>query len=278
MARTKFKVKEGLAVSDDASSAGYDLLPPGTVMAYAGSTAPTGWLLCNGQAVSRSTYANLFAAVSTTYGNGDGSSTFNLPDTKGRTVVGVGSGADLTARSLNDRGGAETVTLTAAQSGLVGHGHGNSFGVSMENADTDHRHSADHDHPNTSSGTATGGPNGDGQHYHSPGSNNHTHTYLVGSLASAGTNRAIISASGTSSGNVGAIEFTNPGAITGDSGSNHYHNTDLGNQGVTTGWQSATHKHTLTFTGSVTSQTSASAAEAHTNMPPFIALNYIIKY
>ena len=66
-------------------------LPAGMVAPYAGSTAPTGWLLCDGTAVSRSTYAALFAAIGTTYGSGDGSTTFNVPDTRGIFISGVGS-------------------------------------------------------------------------------------------------------------------------------------------------------------------------------------------
>ena len=63
-------------------------IPAGMVQAYAGSAAPTGWLKCNGAAVSRTTYATLFAAIGTTYGSGDGSSTFNVPDLRGEFVRG----------------------------------------------------------------------------------------------------------------------------------------------------------------------------------------------
>lgn len=62
--------------------------PVGAVMAFARSTAPTGWLKCNGAAVSRTTYAALFSAIGTTWGNGDGSTTFNLPDLRGEFVRG----------------------------------------------------------------------------------------------------------------------------------------------------------------------------------------------
>lgn len=100
--------------------------PAGAIEAYAGSTAPTGWLLSYGQAVSRTTYANLFAVISTTYGTGDGSTTFNLPDLRGRAVAGVdnmgGSAASrLTStvlsasNTLGATGGTETHTLTSAQ-------------------------------------------------------------------------------------------------------------------------------------------------------------------
>lgn len=88
---------------------------------YAGSSAPSGWLLCDGTAVSRATYATLFALVGTTYGAGDGSTTFNLPDMKGRMLLGSGQGSGLTNRSVNDKAGAETVVL--ASNNLPSHTH-----------------------------------------------------------------------------------------------------------------------------------------------------------
>ena len=71
-------------------------LPAGTILAFGGSAAPSGWLLCNGATVSRSLYAGLFAAISGAWGTGDGSTTFHLPDLRGRFLRGVdgGSGRD----------------------------------------------------------------------------------------------------------------------------------------------------------------------------------------
>jgi microcystin-dependent protein len=62
--------------------------PSGTVVPFAGATAPEGWVLCNGTTLSRSTYAALFAAIGTSWGNGDGSTTFNLPDLRGSFLRG----------------------------------------------------------------------------------------------------------------------------------------------------------------------------------------------
>lgn len=102
-------------------------IPAGTVVPFAGATAPGGWLFCYGQAVSRTTYKTLFVAIATTFGVGDGSTTFNLPDLRGRVVAGQddmgGSSANrLTGASgsvdgdvLGGTGGAETHTLTEAQ-------------------------------------------------------------------------------------------------------------------------------------------------------------------
>ena len=88
--------------------------PSGVVSAYAGSSAPSGWLLCYGQAVSRTTYADLFTAISTTYGSGDGSTTFNLPDLRGRVVAGQDDMGSTSANRLtNQSGGLNGDTLGA---------------------------------------------------------------------------------------------------------------------------------------------------------------------
>lgn len=112
------------------------IAPTGAVMPFAGSSAPIGWLLCYGQAVSRTTYAALFSVLSTTYGVGDGSTTFNLPDMRGRVVAGLdnmgGTSADrltspgsttggIDGDTLGNTGGAETHVLTVAQ--LAAHTH-----------------------------------------------------------------------------------------------------------------------------------------------------------
>jgi len=84
--------------------------PAGAIIQYAGSSAPTGWLLADGSAVSRTTYATLFTAISTTYGVGDGSTTFNVPNLKGKIPVGRDS-ADVSFDVLGETGGAKTVSL-----------------------------------------------------------------------------------------------------------------------------------------------------------------------
>jgi microcystin-dependent protein len=87
------------AVESGALAAG---VPTGAGIDFYGTTAPTGFLLCDGSAVSRTTYAALFAVISTRFGAGDGSTTFNLPDSRGRTTVGVGTHADVASVGLND--------------------------------------------------------------------------------------------------------------------------------------------------------------------------------
>jgi microcystin-dependent protein len=128
--------------------------PVGTVTSFAGSTAPSGWLLCSGQTVSRTTYAGLFAVLNTTYGSGDGSTTFNIPDLRGRTIAGldnmggtaagrlsaatIGGGGD----NLGEVGGSQTHALVTAEMPSHTHtqnahthdlGPGQSFGMSGTN-------------------------------------------------------------------------------------------------------------------------------------------------
>ncbi len=77
------------------------LQPSGVVSVFAGSSAPAGWLLCNGSTISRSTYSGLFAAIGTTYGVGDGSTTFRIPDLRGEFIRGLDSGRGVdSGRSL----------------------------------------------------------------------------------------------------------------------------------------------------------------------------------
>lgn len=110
---------------------GASLVPSGSIMQYAGSSAPTGWLVADGSAVSRTTYADLFSAIGTTYGAGNGSSTFNLPNLKGKVPVGKDS-ADTSFDALGETGGAKTHTLTTSE--MPSHNHtdsGHSHGASI---------------------------------------------------------------------------------------------------------------------------------------------------
>ena len=123
--------------------------PAGVVTSFAGSSAPAGWLLCNGAAVSRTTYAALFAAVGTTWGVGDGSTTFNLPNLVEKFDVGAGG-----AYALGATGGAASVTLTAAQ--MPAHPH-----TASAVAAGDHTHGiskTDGDVPATGIFPSVGGP------------------------------------------------------------------------------------------------------------------------
>lgn len=135
------------------------LVPVGAVLTYAGATAPTGWLLARGQAVSRTEYAALFAAIGVAHGPGDGSTTFNLPDGRGRVAVGK-----------DNMGGTPANRVTAAVSGLAATTLGATGG---DQRLQDHNHGVDdpgHFHststvesgPRVESGSTPGGPIGFG--------------------------------------------------------------------------------------------------------------------
>lgn len=172
--------------------------PSGVIRLFAGSVVPNGWLACDGSAVSRRIYSDLFKVIGTTYGTGDSNTTFSLPDMRGRSPICAGAGVSLTARTLGTNAGAESVTLSIAN--LPSHTHT----TTVSNQSPSHTHtgtsgtvSADHVHgygrPLGSSGSygirdgagrsANGTPNSQGAtvgHTHSittgTESSNHSHT------------------------------------------------------------------------------------------------------
>lgn len=99
--------------------------PTGTITMFAGSTAPSGYLICDGSAISRDDYADLFTVIGTTYGTGDGSTTFNIPDFKGRVPVGFNT-SDTAFDTLGETGGEKTHTLTVQE--MPSHRHATRFG------------------------------------------------------------------------------------------------------------------------------------------------------
>lgn len=93
----------------------------GQIIERASNNTPSGFLPCDGAAIDRTTYSALFSEIGTAYGVGDGSTTFNVPDLRGRSPLGVGTGSGLSSRSLGDIGGTETKTLTTTE--LPSHSH-----------------------------------------------------------------------------------------------------------------------------------------------------------
>jgi hypothetical protein len=133
-----------------------NVIPVGMLSPYAGTSAPANWLLCDGSAVSRTTYAALFAVTSTAYGVGDGSTTFNVPDLRGRVPAGLdnmggtpagrltAAGSGITGTTLGANGGTETHTLTVAQMPTHSHGVSASASVGVSGAD-DNNHTGNGD-------------------------------------------------------------------------------------------------------------------------------------
>lgn len=127
-------IKDGSVTAAKLDSAAVSvLMPTASLMPYAGSSAPTGYLLCDGAAISRTTYSSLFGIVGTTYGVGDGSTTFNIPDLRGRVIAGqddmggtsanrlTGQSGGLNGDTLGATGGTETHTLSTLE--IPAHDH-----------------------------------------------------------------------------------------------------------------------------------------------------------
>ncbi len=171
----------------DTGSAWTDLLGPmgaaGIVVPFAGAAAPAGWLLCDGSAVSRTTYPGLFTAIGTTYGAGDGSTTFNVPDLRSRAPIGAGQGTGLTNRPLAGQVGAETKALATAD--LAGHTH-----TGSTTAPGDHAHTMEQtplilwDVDRGAFGGASIFSYDNAPNYGTAGAGNHAHTFTSDSTGS----------------------------------------------------------------------------------------------
>lgn len=231
----------------------------GTISAFGGTEIPVGTLLCNGQAVSRTTYADLFGVIGTNFGSGNGSSTFNLPDLRERFAVGASSGDGY---NLSDTGGVETVTLTTDQ--IPSHTH----------TTPNHSHSMAHTHGMAHTHAVAGTTGGQSQsHTHSgstlavtsqtTGVTAHVHQGGVGTLAQAITPGG---AGGTGSGFISGS--------TGETSQGHTHTystTSGASSAANTGASSAAN------TGNASPTTnSTGGGMAHENRPPFLAVNFVI--
>ena len=117
------KVTGSVVFQDETSINTASSLPPGVIMPYLGEVAPSGWLLCHGQEVSRTEYSDLFSLLLITYGVGDQINTFNLPDLRGRMLLGADNMGGVNAEIVTDeqadvlggKGGDEMTTLTIEQ-------------------------------------------------------------------------------------------------------------------------------------------------------------------
>ena len=183
--------------------------PAGALMPFAGAAAPAGYLACDGSAVSRTTYAALYAAIGTTYGAGDGSTTFNLPDLERRAIVGAGGSATSTlANTVGATGGEESHALTVAEMPSHNHagatfaagGHSHGAGTYVAANAGSHRHTIPHrldnPPPHTPAQNRTLSQEGHGTGTTLTGSaGSHGHT-ITGRSASAASHAHTISASG----------------------------------------------------------------------------------
>ena len=108
---------DALVLHDGSTAGGIEIVPSGTIVAFGNATAPTGWLVCNDQAVNRTTYARLFAVLGTTFGTGDGSTTFNVPDLRDRVPLGIGTNMN-TLGAVTTGIAASAVMTSATKSGV----------------------------------------------------------------------------------------------------------------------------------------------------------------
>ena len=214
-------------------------VPTGTLLAYGTTIPPAGYLYCNGQEISRTTYAGLFGVIGETYGAGDGSTTFKVPDLRGRVLAG----ADDTSERLpgidavGQTTGASTHTLTEAQ--LPAHTHSGS-----SNSTGSHAHTASSN--STGSHGHTASSNSTGSHTHSDttgsGDKQHLHGITIRSLnQNAGGSNTYVHPSGqlnTWNQNIAhthSVSTSSNGAhshtITVNSGGSHSHTITVGSTG-----------------------------------------------
>jgi microcystin-dependent protein len=236
------------------------LNPVGVTLPYAGSSAPTGYLLCDGASVSRTTYSALFGILGTTYGSVDGS-TFNIPNLKGKIPVGRDS-AQAEFDTLGETGGEKTHVLTTSE--IPSHSHTTpalSGSFTSGGQSVPHTHTTDiaHGHGNTFAATQN-------SHAHSvPGvPTGYTSQRVLNSAGAGG-------ASVTSSGSVNTDSLAPLIAITGGV-------TALGSTPTGSGNGSVDHNHTTTVSFAAGTSGTAGTDGAHNNLQPYIVLNYIIKY
>jgi microcystin-dependent protein len=235
-------------------------VPTGSMVPYVGATAPTGWLLCDGTPVSRTTYADLFAVIGTKAGIGDGSTTFALPDMKDRFL----GGNLLTATQYAQNAGAVTpnAAFSAPAHTHTQGGHGHTFTGSS------HSHDIAHDHAdNFSANAAT--------------ESTHTHSVDPGNTSSAGPSAAssrFYATSGTSVTTAAGDHFhnTNIASFTSGAGSVHDHGITVSG-GVTALPATSV---TATATGaidSITASASGAASATAIGTPKAGLVNFIIK-
>ena len=185
------------------------LLPPtGSITMFGGSTTPSGWLLCDGTAISRTDYAYLFSIIDTNFGAGNGSTTFNLPNLTSKFPLG-------STGTPGSTGGSSTVTI--ASGNLPTHTH----------TGPSHSHDLDHTHD-----------------FDISQADAHKHSYETNTIATAGTNRTILTTVGTTTTSTAAINNANlagvkptrgpdPDKITTDAGTGNTGNGGFANTALT---------------------------------------------
>ena len=254
-----------------------NFLPAGVITQYGAASAPTGWVLCQGQALSRTNplYSRLFTAISTTYGAGDGTTTYNVTKMQGRIPVGRDS-TQTEFDALAETGGSKTTALITAN--LPSHQHG--VGTIVPNTIADHLH-----------GVGTILPDNSVVHNHGVGTilpdtianHVHAHTLAIASHSISrvtGTGSANYIPNGASNSPSGTLNLSHTisGSITADGGHTHTMSGSTADGGVHShtmaGSTALGGGHTHTMSGSTALEGSGTSFN---NLAPYIVVNYIIK-
>ncbi|HEY6020546.1 MAG TPA: tail fiber protein [Candidatus Paceibacterota bacterium] len=198
--------------------AGTDL-EVGAIKIFTTDTPPTGWLICDGSAISRTTYSQLFGVIGTTFGVGDGSTTFNIPNIKGRIPIGKDA-AQTEFDVMGETGGSKTKTLTTTE--LPAHTH--AVGTLANAAEAAHTHGAG------TYGAASGGT--------------HQHEIGVDNSPSGGSGIFTINSPGSSAGDAGSIigtfaDGSHSHSVTGTSAAGSSHNHSISGSTASSGTGSA---------------------------------------
>lgn len=245
-ANAVIRLHDGTSWSSLGGSSSIDM-PIGSVQPWLGASAPSGWLICNGQAVSRSTYASLFTIISTRFGVGDGSTTFNVPDLQGFQVTGASSGlgsVDNTSTFRNGTNSSETIAVHSPSA--ASHSHTLSY-----TAFTETQHDETHSH----SATASDGTVTFNTHTYSDTSNggqSHTHT---SSVASGGS--TVATTTGVTRASV-AHTHTAPTVTT----NTHTHSV------TTSSWSAhSAHSHSPVFSLASSGDTTSASPSTHNHTP-----------
>ena len=243
----------------------------GSIYAYSSETIPSGYLKCNGQAVSRTTYSALYAVIGTTYGSGDGSTTFNLPNLSGKVAVGKGTGTDTNSTSksftIGTSGGEATNTLkhNSTTSEIPSHNHTIELTNSISTTENNSPAPSAVWEPKAVSTSSSGA------HGHSFATTT-GQDFTVGSGNGGGVSGIPMNNSSWG----GTISYPNAHWFaqlygTTANGSHTHTATPAGTVTVT----NTSHTHKITPNGS---NANTGGSGAHNNVQPYTVVNYIIKY
>lgn len=254
--------------------------PTGSILLWSTLTAPEDWLICDGTAVSRSSFSDLFGVIGTTYGAGDGSSTFNLPNFQGRVPVGLSSENDFD--ELGKTGGEKSHTLTVDE--MPSHTH----------VQDQHNHTQNNHNHTQNAHTHTQNAHTHTQNAHNHGASTDTRGGLPqGNFHGTGSATVFFTTQGGMQGLGQRSQYRSGGGNIGGSQSfdgfrhdwRHAHSVSVSNTTATNQNTTATNRNTTATNNPATATNNPATAtnqntgggQAHNNLQPYMTVNYIIK-